>query len=194
MANQVLHASRIGFFTFIVSLVISLMFQFSLDIWVSVVLLVIIITVGILFDIIGTAVTVAQEAPFHAMGADKIKGSKEAIYLLRRADQVANFCNDVVGDIAGTISGSIIAGITLQLAVGQIKNVQDILNALGVAMIAACTVGGKALGKSFAIGQADWIIFNAGKVLSWFKIIDVDLKKDKHKNRSGARKDNRRNG
>ena len=74
-------------------------------------ILIIIIFIGILFDIIGVAVTAADEPPFHAMSANKQKGSKEAVILIRNADIVSNFCNDVIGDIAGTLSGA--AGATL---------------------------------------------------------------------------------
>ena len=64
------------------------------------------ILLGIVFDIIGVAVTAADEKPFHSMAARKMPGAREAIGLIRKADKVSSFCNDVVGDICGIISGS----------------------------------------------------------------------------------------
>ena len=46
------------------------------------------IGLGILFDIIGVAVTAADPRPFHSMAAHKEKGAKEALKLLRNADRV----------------------------------------------------------------------------------------------------------
>lgn len=192
--DNLAHAAKIALLTFVISLVISFLFEFSLDIWISLVILGTVILTGILFDLVGTAVTAAVEAPFHAMAADKVAGSKEAIYLIRHADQVANFCNDVVGDIAGTISGAIVASIILQISKGKVNGIQDLLSAAGIALSAACTVGGKSLGKSFAMKRANDIIFHVGKFLSWVKIFDFDVKKGKHKNKPGSRKVKRKNG
>ncbi|HPO97121.1 MAG TPA: hypothetical protein PLZ08_04090 [Bacillota bacterium] len=152
-------------------------------------ILIIVILTGILFDIVGTAVTAAKEAPFHAMGADRVKGSREAIYLVRHADQVANFCNDVIGDIAGTISGALIVSIILQ-SFGNIMQLQlDFFSAVGIAFIAACTVGGKALGKRFAIEQANEIVIIVGKVLSFLKILKGNQRrKQKNKYRQKGQK------
>ncbi|HOP75499.1 MAG TPA: hypothetical protein PLC07_10685 [Bacillota bacterium] len=192
--DNLAHAAKIACLTFTISLVISFLFEFSLAIWISLAILCAVILTGILFDLIGTAVTAATEAPFHAMGADKVAGSKEAIFLIRHADQVANFCNDVIGDIAGTISGAIVASVILQVCQGKLNGLQDILSASGIALIAACTVGGKSLGKSFAIKRANDIIFTVGRFLSLFKIFDFDVKKRKRKNKPGSRKVKRKNG
>ena len=58
-----------------------------------------IVLLGIVFDIIGVAVTSADEKPFHSMASRKVPGSLEAIKLLRSAERVSSICNDVVGDI-----------------------------------------------------------------------------------------------
>ena len=185
--KPVVHGFRIAGLTFVISMVISYLSGINLGLGLSLVFLAVVILVGILFDVVGTAVTAAEEMPFHAMGADKVRGSKEAIYLVRHADRVANFCNDVVGDIAGTISGALAAAIVIQLA-SKGQPVNDLLNAAAIALIAACTVGGKALGKSFAINQANRIVFAVGKLISLLKFVDTDLKKMRRKNRSNSRK------
>ena len=147
-----------------------------------------IVITGIFFDILGTAVTAANEAPFHAMGASKVKGSKQAIFLVRHADKVANFCNDVVGDMAGTISGAIIASISLEFVKNGSLISEQLFGAGAIAFIAAVTVGGKALGKSYAIAKANQIVFLAGRLLSLIRIVDFEFKQRKRKNRGTLRK------
>ena len=65
-----------------------------------------IVMLGIIFDVVGVAVTSADEKPFHSMAARKVPGALEAIQLLRNAEKVGSICNDVVGDICGVVSGS----------------------------------------------------------------------------------------
>lgn len=48
--------------------------------------LLIIVMIGILFDIIGVAVTAADKKPFHSMAAQKIPEAADALRLLRNAD------------------------------------------------------------------------------------------------------------
>ena len=47
----------------------------------SFVILICIVLTGILFDIIGVAVTAANPKPFNSMAAHRVKGAKEALYL-----------------------------------------------------------------------------------------------------------------
>ena len=66
----------------------------------------IIVLIGIFFDILGIASTAADENPFHAMAAKKVYGAKLFYQIVRNADRFASFCNDVIGDISGIISGT----------------------------------------------------------------------------------------
>lgn len=182
------HALRIALLTFVISLVISFFTQFALAFWVSLIILLVVVLVGIGFDIIGTAITVATEAPFHAMGADKINGSKQAIYLIRHASQVANFCNDVIGDISGTISGALIVSLILEFVKKQSFVPEDLISSAGIALVAAITVGGKALGKKYAIENANHIVFRVGKLIALFVKIEPNSKKSKQKHKPHARK------
>lgn len=127
-------------------------------------LLIIIIFTGILFDILGTAVAAAVEPPFHAKAAKKIPGAKEAVWLLRNADRVASFANDVVGDICGTLSGAIGAGILFRLVGGEAGNA--LWGTAMTAVIASLTVGGKAVGKRMALSEAEDIVFWAGRFIA----------------------------
>src|SRR5574344_2495179 len=63
-----------------------------------IVLSIVFILVGILFDMVGTAVLSANESTFHAKSAKKIKGSKESVYLIKNSSRIASICNDVIGD------------------------------------------------------------------------------------------------
>lgn len=123
-----------------------------------------IIIISIIFDIIGTAVTAAEEAPFHAMASRKLYGAKEALFLIRNADKVSNICNDVVGDICGVISGAASAYIVVKIF-GEGINLNTIFADLGITgLVASSTVGGKALGKSIAIVNSNYIIYRVGKI------------------------------
>ena len=134
-----------------------------------IVLCVIFIDIGILFDIIGTAVLTANEASFHAKSAKKIKGSKEGVYLVKNSSTIASICNDVIGDICGIVSGSI--GAMLAVNISTKLNVSTVIVTLLISsIISSLTVGGKAIGKKQAIKNSDAIIFVAAKVLSKFKI------------------------
>ena len=127
------------------------------------------IGLGIVFDIIGVAVTAADEKPFHSMAARKTPGAREAISLIRRADKVSSFCNDVVGDICGIISGS-----TGAVIVVQVQMAFDFLPAVMIslavtALTSGLTIGGKALGKSFAIAKSTAVLQLVGRFLHLFR-------------------------
>ena len=81
----------------------------------SFVILICIVLTGILFDIIGVAVTAADEVPFHAMASRKVPEAEDALRLIRNAGRVSSFCNDVIGDICGVISGSAAAVISARV-------------------------------------------------------------------------------
>ncbi|RNC29245.1 MAG: hypothetical protein AWM53_00598 [Candidatus Dichloromethanomonas elyunquensis] len=130
--------------------------------------LIIVIVTGIIFDIIGIAVTAADEAPHHARAAKKVFGAKQAVFLIKRSDKVANFANDIVGDITGTLSGAMGAAIVIRLAnyYSFLDNWKVLLNILFLGVIASLTVTGKAWGKTFAIYQANRIVDITGRVIA----------------------------
>lgn len=131
------------------------------------VILIFFIFIGILFDIIGVAVTSANEIPFHSLSSQKIRGAKEAVRLIRGADRVGSFCNDVIGDITGIISGSATTVIVGMIMASGINFNNFILTTVMTAVVAACTIGGKAAGKRFAIEKSNDIVFFVGKVISF---------------------------
>ncbi|HHW06536.1 MAG TPA: hypothetical protein GXX34_03220 [Clostridia bacterium] len=166
------HAFLIGLGSFFLAIVLSLVSQSLLtaikSIIPALILLLIIIFLGILFDIIGTAVTKASTGPFHAKASRKIAGAKESVMLVNHADKVASFCNDVVGDISGTLSGAIGAAIVLRLVQDGFGGSEVLLSTLMTASIAGLTIGGKGLGKNYALREAETIIFKVGQIIAFF--------------------------
>ncbi|MBQ6890772.1 MAG: hypothetical protein IJN53_07150 [Oscillospiraceae bacterium] len=129
-----------------------------------------IVLVGIIFDVIGVAVTSADEKPFHSMAARKVSGAQESIRLLRNAERVSSICNDVIGDICGVVSGTASATISAQLVALQgFDAPSSVISLVMSALVAGFTVGGKAIGKTFAINSCTKIVSFTGKVISWIK-------------------------
>lgn len=135
---------------------------------VALLVLFLFILLGILFDVIGVAVTAADERPFHSMAAHREKGATEALSLIHNASRVSSFCNDVVGDICGIVSGTTGAVIVVRLQTAL--NFRSVLVSVGVtALISGLTIGGKALGKNFAIDKSTKVVFLAGRFLHIFR-------------------------
>ena len=160
--------------SFFITFILSLIFAYistngvsNLSLIPAFLILLLVMFLGILFDIIGVAVTVANEEEFHAKATKKVKGSKDSIRLIKNAPKVANICADVIGDICGVLSGAISALIAVKITeqFGLSFNLQFILSAI----VAALTVGGKAIGKEIANKKSTPIVHAVGKILNKFK-------------------------
>jgi CBS domain containing-hemolysin-like protein len=147
-----------------ISLVSDIIMESS-TIWVAFLILLAIVLLGIIFDVIGVAVTSADEKPFHSMAARKVPGGLEAIRLLRNAERVSSICNDVVGDICGVVSGSASATIAAQVLQNFEFSWPQMMSLLMSALVAGLTVGGKAIGKTFAINSCTQIVAGVGKLI-----------------------------
>ena len=150
---------RVFIATFILSLILSFISNTAIanmNIIAGIFVLVIVILIGIIFDLIGVAVTVGNEDDFHAQASKKIKGAKTSIKLIKNSAKVSNFCADVIGDICGVLSGAISAMIAFKLTeyYGMSSNLQFIFSAL----VSSITVGGKALTKEIAKNNSTKII------------------------------------
>lgn len=133
------------------------------------IILIIVIFIGIIFDMVGVAALTSKKENFHAMASKKIKGSKEAINLLKNPNMVATVCNDVVGDICGIVSGGF--GALLAIAIAENIDISAVLSTIIVtAIISSLTVGGKAIGKTIAIKKADNIIYTVAKLKKMLSI------------------------
>lgn len=159
--------------SFIITFILSIIFSYvstngvsNLSLIPAILILALVIIIGILFDIIGVAVTVANEGEFHAKATKKVVGSKDSIKLIKNAPKVANICADVIGDICGVLSGAISALIAIKIS-NEIKmpfDIQFILSAL----VSALTVSGKAFGKEIANKNSTEIVHKVGIVLNKF--------------------------
>ena len=129
-----------------------------------------IIMIGIIFDIIGVAVTTADEPPFHSMASRNVKNAERAIKLIKAKDKVSNFCNDVVGDICGIISGSASAAVVAYVIKLNPSFSTFLTSLLITAFVASLTVGGKAAGKSIAIKYSNYIVYTTARVISIFSL------------------------
>ena len=117
-----------------------------------------IIAIGIFFDLLGVAVTAAEERPFHSMASRKVPGSQEAIWLLRNAGKVSSICCDVVGDICGVISGAAAAVVAIEAFTHFQKPPLQVLQLLLSALVAALTILGKAFCKQIALDNSTAIV------------------------------------
>jgi CBS domain containing-hemolysin-like protein len=101
------------------------------------------------------------------MASKQIRGAKEAVQLLKKADQVSSFCNDVVGDICGIVSGAT-GGVLIMRIIwtSSLLLEQSLLSIIISSLIAAFTVAGKALGKSYAIENSNKVVYYTAYFLS----------------------------
>ena len=125
------------------------------------------IGIGIIFDMVGIAITVADIKTFNSMATKQVKGAKLAVKLIKNNEKASSFCNDVIGDICGIISGS--AGVALSVILSSKLDINVFSVTLVVtALIAALTIGGKAIGKATAINKSTVILFKFSKILAYF--------------------------
>ena len=118
---------------------------------------------------LGLAVASANIEHFTAMAARKVKGSKQAISLIKNADRVSSVLNDVIGDVCGILSGAAGASIVAKIAMDNAGDFMAILiPSLIAAIIAGLTIFGKAILKKIAIKYANSITLHFAKFLNFF--------------------------
>jgi len=171
---------------FFVTILVSGIISFSSDLLmanssmlVAFIILLAIVFIGIVFDVIGVAVTSADEKPFHSMAARKVPGAQESIRLLRNAERVSSICNDVVGDICGVVSGSASATIAAQVLRNFEFSAESIIPLVMSALVAGVTVGGKAVGKTVAMKSCTNIVHGVGKIVWVFRHLHKPQQKRK---------------
>jgi hypothetical protein len=164
-----LWALKITLLTFITAIGISVVSRFFLrdvPLLVAVFVLLALVAVGILFDIIGIAIAAADSAPFVAMSTKRVFGARRCVRIVNNASVYSNICNDVVGDICGIVSGAAGATIAASIILSAGDTVERMVDIGISSLIAALTVGGKALGKSLAMKKSKEIVFLVGRVLA----------------------------
>ena len=148
------------------SLITSLFVE-SAGLFVALMSLIVLVLIGIITDILGTAVTSAVEQPFIAMASKRIRGAKQALRLVRMAERVSSLLNDVAGDIVGIISGS--AGSVIAVYLVSLGAPSAVASMLITAFTSAFMIGGKAYGKGFAIANSEKIVLYVGSIMALFE-------------------------
>ena len=169
--------------TFIITFLLAMLFGGvsnvvieKMNLVMAIIVLILVIAIGIAFDMIGMAIATCEEAPFHAKAAKKHSGAKEVIKLLKEKDKATNVCNDLIGDICGIVSGSACALVSLKVSI--LLNIDVVIVSLVLsAIVAMITVGGKAIGKGISMNNAESIMYMVGAVLHIVKPVKETSKK-----------------
>ncbi len=166
--SLLVYGSYIFVFSFIISMIMSMIsqgFSSNSKIFVSFLILIIVIAIGVVFDIIGVAITTCNPAPFHSMAAKKHKYARYALKLLNKAPFVATVSQDVVGDISGIVSGALITSIAIALVVTKVFSSSFFVNVILSSLVAGVTVGAKAICKDIAMKKSKQITLFTAKVM-----------------------------
>ena len=158
--------------TLILSALVNLLSTLVLDgakLWLAILITLLIVFLGVIFDTIGTAATSCDIQPLLAMASRKVKGAKTAVKLAKKSDIVSNICNDIIGDICGIVSGACAATITASALSGLSNSTLVIGLTIAVyAAISTLTVTLKSFGKTLAVNKGTDIILGVAKILSIF--------------------------
>ena len=156
---------------FIISVAMTLFSTIALEnvsLLIAILITFLFIILGIIFDIVGVAVTSGNEVAFHSMSSRKVKGGKIGVKLLKNTDKVSSVCCDVIGDVCGIVSGT--SGVVIASLIIKLTDINELLVSLLVTgLISALTIGGKALGKGLAINKSKEIVTIFSEILSVFE-------------------------
>ena len=157
-----------------IAFVISLVFAFIstgvlplLSLWIEVLLLLIFILIGVVFDTIGVAVAASSQEAFHSMNSRQVRGARRSLWLVRNSEKVSNFCSDVIGDVCGIVSGGATALIVATI-ISQGHQHTTWFLLIGTATVSVITITGKALGKTVALRHSNQIVYQVALFLCLF--------------------------
>lgn len=155
----------------VISLIFSMLSELALShasVAIAVVVIVVFIVISVVFDMLGLAVASCNIEDFNAMASRKVKGSKQALSLVKHADRVSSVCNDVIGDVCGILSGAAGAVLLTKIVLTAGSFMEIFVPSLISAIIAGLTIGGKAMFKRLAITHATGITLGFAKFLNFF--------------------------
>lgn len=162
---------KITMITFVLAVAFSFISEITSSrahIAIAFMLLILLVIISIIFDSIGVAATSCELAPLLSMASRKVRGSKTAIKLVKNAEKVSNICADVIGDICGIVSGACTVAIVTKLLVSSSVD-STWVTILFSSIVAALTVGGKAVMKNVALNNSKELILFAARVLTLFQ-------------------------
>ena len=165
---------HIFIWSLIITASISLLFQVLLkhaNLLVSFSILFFTIFIGIIFDTIGIAVISAKQVPFNSMASKKIPGGKIGVKMIKNADKISNFCNDVIGDISSIVSGIVIIFISKKIIsyIGESRITENIFVIILSTASSAIIIGGKAICKNISINNSNKIIHIVARIIFYIK-------------------------
>ncbi|MBE6687891.1 MAG: hypothetical protein E7588_01285 [Ruminococcaceae bacterium] len=163
----VFKVSVISFFISLVMGVVSSDID-QLNIYLAFAVLIIFISIGVVFDFVGLSVATADEKTFHSMAARRIPAGKKAVSLIKNAEKVSSFCNDVIGDICGVISGATGAVIAVRLFTSPGSTANFVGNLILTALISTLTIGSKAALKGIGLRYSNDVVRIVAKFLCLF--------------------------
>ena len=164
----VLIVTILAFFISIIMTLFSTITLESVSLFVAILITFLFILLGIVFDIIGVAVTSGDEVAFHSMSSRKVKGGKIGVKLMKNTSKVSSVCCDVIGDVCGIVSGT--SGVVIVSLIIKLTDISELLVSLLVTgLISSLTIGGKALGKGFAVNRSKEIVTIVSRALSFFQ-------------------------
>lgn len=156
--------------TFAISIVFSFISETaipSVNIFWGIIITLLFILIGVLFDMVGVAVTASDEQVLNSMAAKKIRGAKLAVKFKKNADKLSSFCQDVIGDICGIVSGSTGAVISMKI-MDELNTDNLFITLIIMGVISALTIGGKALEKAIALNKSNQILYKFSFIMSYF--------------------------
>ena len=172
---------------FVLSISLSIIFSLfsqsllpSLSPFFSIFVIVFFVFVSVIFDMVAVAFTSINKEQL-----DKFKnenGYVMAVKLCERADKVASFGGDVVGDICGILSGA--GGVSLVVNMNiQDANLNLLVTCLVSSLIAGITIFCKAIMKTYALQNCEQIAIMTGVYLeaSFFNRMRKKRQEKKHK-------------
>ncbi len=163
------NSTKWAFKVFVLSISLSIIFSLfsqsllpSLSPFFSIFVIVFFVFVSVIFDMIAVAFTSINKEQL-----DKYKnenGYVMAVKLCERADKVASFGGDVVGDICGILSGA--GGVSLVVNMNiQDANLNLLVTCLVSSLIAGITIFCKAIMKTYALQNCEQIAIVTGVYL-----------------------------
>jgi len=162
---------KIVLLTFVISIVFAAVSNGIIPIlplWAELILLLVFVLIGVVFNIVGTAVSAGSQTPFHSMSTQGVKGSRHALWLIRNAEKVSNFCSDAIGDISSIIIGASAALIVRDI-VGDFNQYTFYLMIIGTGIISSITIACDAWGKMLALKHSNQIVYHVALFLCFFK-------------------------
>lgn len=181
------NSTKWAFKVFILSISLSIIFSLvsqsllpSLSPFFSIFVIVFFVFVSVIFDMVAVAFTSINKEQL-----DKFKnenGYVMAVKLCERADKVASFGGDVVGDICGILSGA--GGVSLVVNMNiQDTNLNLLVTCLVSSLIAGITIFCKAIMKTYALQNCEQIAIVTGAYLeaSFFNRMRKKRQEKKHK-------------